>query len=417
MLSSACEEDPTQPKDQAQAPIDSPEAVVSALSYSYQTMDLGLFKSILAHDVGPNDGYHFVSSEPAVPGETEWGYDEEARIHRRMFRPQDHVASETPVPDELYLSYITINLTRLEEFTERTDLYSADHGMDGKLDPAIWRIVDAHYGTDVFFDTQSDQDFQVIGEANFVVIEDLKKKVGSSGKFQLYMWEELVPRKQSSKPSAEGSEVHTWSNVKRLYREPIDSPEAVVRALSRSYEHMDPGLFNSILAHDVGSNARYLFYLSEPTDRGETQWGYDEEVRIQRRMFRPQVHVTGEPPVPLERWLSSITIHLTRLEEFAERSDLYSANHDMDGKLDPDLWKAVDARYGTDVFFDTQSDVDFQVTGEANFVVIEDKAKPAGRSGKFLLYIWEDFGWQVKTPGSRTEVEPPAWGAIKAMYR
>jgi hypothetical protein len=180
--------------------------------------------------------------------------------------------------------------------------------------------------------------------------------------------------------------------------EPPGSPEAVVRALSYSYQTTDLGVFKSILAHDVGRNASYQFFLSEPTDLGETQWGYDEEVKIQRRMFRPDIHVTGEPPVPPDLWLSSVSINLTQLEPFGERTDLYSTSDPIgaDGKLDPAIWKAVDARYGTNVFFDTHGDNDFQVTGEANFVVIEDKTKAAGKSGKFLLFIWEDMGSQPK---------------------
>jgi hypothetical protein len=180
--------------------------------------------------------------------------------------------------------------------------------------------------------------------------------------------------------------------------EPIDSPQAVVRALAVSYQSSDLALFTSILAHDPGRNADYHFILSEPTALGETQWDYDEEVKIQRRMFRPQMQVTGETPVPAELRLRSITINLTQLAPFVERTDLYSADQGKDGKLDPDIWKAVDARYGTNVFFETQGDQspDFQVTGEANFIVIEDKTKKAGSSGKFLLYIWEDMIAQPK---------------------
>jgi len=173
---------------------------------------------------------------------------------------------------------------------------------------------------------------------------------------------------------------------------PIDSPEAVVKSLAWSYQYGDLALFKSILAHDPGRNADYRFLLSDPTDQGETEWGYDEEVKIQRRMFRPQMQVTDENPVPPELWLSSISINLTQSAPFAERTNLYSADGGKDGKLDPAIWKAVEARYGTDVFFETQGDQspDFQVTGEANFVVIEDKTKKAGSSGKFLLYTWED---------------------------
>src|SRR5262245_24548489 len=137
---------------------------------------------------------------------------------------------------------------------------------------------------------------------------------------------------------------------------PIDSPEAVVKSLAWSYQYGDLALFKSILAHDPGRNADYHFWLSDPTELGETQWGYDEEVKIQRRMFRPQMQVTGETPVPPELWISSISINLTQLAPFVERTDLYSADHGKDGKLDPDIWKAVDARYGTNVFFETQGD-------------------------------------------------------------
>ena len=197
---------------------------------------------------------------------------------------------------------------------------------------------------------------------------------------------------------------------------PITSPEAVVKALSTSYQHRDLALFKSILAHDVGRNASYVFFLSEPTELGETQWGNDEEVKIERRMFDPQVEVIEESLVPPQLWLSAISINLTQLEDFVEREDLYSANHGVDGKLDPDIWKAVDARYGTDVFFDTQSDNDFQVSGEANFVVIEDKTKRAGDSGKFLLYIWEDLGSATPKPGDRG-TSAMTWTSMKRLYR
>src|SRR5262245_11200192 len=169
---------------------------------------------------------------------------------------------------------------------------------------------------------------------------------------------------------------------------PPTSADAVVQELAYSYQHQDFEALKSILADDAPRNARYLFLLSEPTDQGDTQWGYMEEVRIHYRMFQPGHSNEGETPVPPELWLAAVEVHLTRQEPFAERKDLYSVDHGTDGKLDPDLWKAVDARYSTNVFFETQGDQtpDFQVTGEANFVVIEDLAKHAGDTGKFLLY-------------------------------
>jgi hypothetical protein len=173
----------------------------------------------------------------------------------------------------------------------------------------------------------------------------------------------------------------------------ITKPEDVVRSLSFAYQFRNYNLFASLLANDPDRNAAYIFQLSEPTQSGENEWGYTEEVRIHRRMFKPEETPPGETPVPPELWLSGVTITLTQLGPFQERTDLYSANHGADGKPDPDIWKIEDSHYSTDVFFDTQGEnsVDFQVTGEANFVVITDKTKQVGDPGKFLLYIWEDL--------------------------
>ncbi len=174
----------------------------------------------------------------------------------------------------------------------------------------------------------------------------------------------------------------------------IDSAEAAVAALARAYVTRDPDLLQSLLANEPTANATYLFLLSEPTDLGETQWGYEEEVRIHQRMFRPD---TAVPPLAAELWLQSVTITLAKQENFAERLDLYSANGGVDGKFDPARWSVVDARYTTYVFFDLAG-TDYKVEGEANFVVLEDLAKAAGASGKFLLYIWEDISVPAATP-------------------
>ena len=193
------------------------------------------------------------------------------------------------------------------------------------------------------------------------------------------------------------------------------SADAVVQSLAYSYQHQDFKALRSLLADDKARNAEYVFYLPEPTQFGETQWGHAEEVRLHRRMFDPQDTLEDEPAVPARLWLQSVEIHLTRLEPFEERKDLYSEDHGVDGKLDPDIWNAVDARYGTDVFFDTQSDTDFQVSGEANFVVIEDKTKRAGDSGKFLLYIWEDLGSAPPKPGDGG-ASAVTWTRMKSLY-
>ena len=180
----------------------------------------------------------------------------------------------------------------------------------------------------------------------------------------------------------------------------IDSPAAVVSALSRAYQTRDLALFTSLLANDKARGAEYLFLLSAPTDIGETQWGFQEESRIHQRMFKPESPPPGDPPVASELWLQSVTITLTPKESFAERPDLYTTNG---GSLDPAIWRAKDASYTTYVFFDLAG-TDYKVEGEANFIVIEDLTKVVGDTGKFLLYIWEDIN--TGTGGGKPTATP-----------
>jgi len=138
-------------------------------------------------------------------------------------------------------------------------------------------------------------------------------------------------------------------------------------------------------------NAAYFFFLNEAVN-GVTNWDLTEELRIHRRMFKPEDPLPGEQPVPAELWLNSITITLDRTaSEWGERSDLYRSDANPEG-LDPAKWKATEAEYHADVFFETQGETDYRVNGRANFVVIEDLTKPSGTDRKFLIYRWEDLG-------------------------
>jgi hypothetical protein len=162
-------------------------------------------------------------------------------------------------------------------------------------------------------------------------------------------------------------------------------PVDIIRALSYSYQYRDLQLFTSLLAHDPDRNAEYIHASCD------TSWGYDEEIRRHRRLFHPEVTEPGDPPVPPELWTRSLSLNLTQLAPFQERSDLYSTNGGADGRLDPAIWKAMDARYGVDLSVDTAGDTDYQTNGEVNFVVIEDLTKRADARGKFLLLSWEDL--------------------------
>ena len=413
-------------------PPGNPEDAIRSLEQAYEARDLVRLQSVLAHYPGRNAEFTFVPADSTLPSETPWGYDTEVALHRRMFRPEDSLPGESPVPPELWLRDVEFHVWRQTGFWERPDLYSANGGADGKLDPTIWKAMEAYFVVDALFETAEKQ-YHATSGANVVTIEDLSKPTSDPHRFSILRWEDLCPpirgdekgkgptRPTSTPPKTPPMEI-CWSEFKSLYLPTaapviIDSPEALIRAFTAAYAMRDYDRFRSLLAHDPARNADYLFFLGEPTPGGETSWGYTEEARIHQRMFEPQNTPPGDPPVPPERWLSSISINLAQLEPFQERTDLYSAGGGADGKLDPAIWSALDARYGANVFFDTQGEnsTDFQVTGEANFVVIEDKSKEIGDPGKFLIYIWEDLQSPVKPGGEGSASK--SWSSIKLLYK
>lgn len=170
----------------------------------------------------------------------------------------------------------------------------------------------------------------------------------------------------------------------------IASPADLVQTLALAYRTQNIDMFTGLLANDVENKAEYLFILDPSAEAGDPQWGYEVEVKVHQRMFEPQDTPPGQLPVPLELWLESISITLTADNSFSERTDLYESTQNPTG-LNPAKWKATDAIYSTDVLFDLQGGTDFQVTGNANFVVIEDLTKEVGDEGKFLLLTWNDL--------------------------
>jgi hypothetical protein len=196
----------------------------------------------------------------------------------------------------------------------------------------------------------------------------------------------------------------------------LDSDAAVVDGLEFAYRTRDVDLFTALLANDRGRNAGFLFLLSEPTEEGETQWGHETEARVHRRMFRPYDTLPGELPVPNDLWLQMVDITLTPLTEFSERTDLYSSDGGADGLLVPELWRAVSALYSTNVFFGMLGDTDYQVNGQADFVVIEDLTKDVGDAGKFLLFIWEELGSPSEPTASSSTRSQATWGALKQLF-
>lgn len=217
LLASACLEPVPIQQDAGPIVVDSPAAVVTALERAYEKRDLALLSSVLAHDADRNAAYVFYLHGPSDASETAWTYAEEVRIHRRMFDPTRSATGEPPVPRDLWQAGAAVSFRQITPFEERFDLYSADAGADGKLDPAIWRVTDARYSTEGLFRMKSENDYLIQGDADLVVLEDLTRGAGEDGKFCLYAWEDLgVAEKPAPGPAAILEA--TWSTWKRLYR-------------------------------------------------------------------------------------------------------------------------------------------------------------------------------------------------------
>lgn len=194
----------------------------------------------------------------------------------------------------------------------------------------------------------------------------------------------------------------------RIYLGPTD----IIGALSQAYQTRDYDFFVSLLANDPDRNAQFTFKLHEPTEDGVTEWGFETEARVHRRMFCPDCP-GFEFPLPDALWIESININLSLQTNFTERHTLYSKDNGKDGLLDPRIWKTHATTYSTDVFFAMAGELDYQVNGFADFVIIEDLTKSDNEPDRFLLFIWEDLGSSVP----RIHVEHSDWSQIKDLYR
>ena len=190
-----------------------------------------------------------------------------------------------------------------------------------------------------------------------------------------------------------------------------ESTEELVELLAVSYRDRNLDLFKSLLANDPGNRSDFLFILAPGSGIGGP-WDYDEMVSIHQRLFEPEDTPAGQTPVLTEHWLISVNITLTPSIKFSERTDLYESAVNPTG-LDPAKWKATDAVYTTDALFDLKSGNDLQVTGRANFVVIEDLTKEHGDGGKVLLLQWNDLGSGFSKSAS---VEESTWTDVLNLY-
>ena len=173
---------------------------------------------------------------------------------------------------------------------------------------------------------------------------------------------------------------------------PPDSPRQLVDTMAAAYRNLDYDLYRALFASSKADGVEFRFVLYRPTPADETEWGYDEEMRIHRRMFQPETIAADEKPLPRELWVRSITCELQPLTVFSERWDLYRSEQNPDGQLDRKQWRATEALYSTFVEWHLEGGGTFHIEGQARFIVIEDRQKASGAPGKFLIYRWEDLG-------------------------
>ena len=189
----------------------------------------------------------------------------------------------------------------------------------------------------------------------------------------------------------------------------VGSAAELIQELGRAYGRRDLARYRELLVSAPEAHAEFLFFLPEPIG-GMTAWGYDEESRIHARMFEPANTPPGEPPVPVELWVRSIAVTLVQQEAFAERTDLYTS---AGGWLDPARWRAMDARYSTDVFWDLAGGTDYHVVGGANFVVVEDLSKHGCDASRFAVFHWEDLG----AASDPAVAAATTWARMKSLYQ
>lgn len=386
----ACGDDPVKPPGPP-PPVTSPEGLVAALADAYRARCLECVDVLLS--ALPEAEFTFVVSDPNQGNPVAWGLDTERLVTRRLLRPGTLVEGELPVPPDLWLTSLDVTLAA------RSDFGLAP--LPAGLDRTRWNALSADYAHDVFFDLQGETDYQVTGSSRLTVLVDLDKADGEAGKYLLYRWEELSEA-QATFAGAVGVQPIPWSAVKALYAaaSPITSEASFIQSLANAYGRRDLVGYTSLLAEG-------FFFVLEPFEF-EPGWGRVEEVRIHERMFEPQNVPPGEPPVPSELWLTSVTISLTPQTPFVERPDLYRSPTNPEG-LDPERWRVTEATYTYSIFFELQGDTDYQANGRATFAVTADRLKFPGTPGRFALYRCEDLGTNLAS-------EAISWGTIKTLY-
>ena len=203
---------PAKPLPSPYPVIHSEKTLIESLAIAYRLRDYPKIATLFADQ--DSVSYFFILSEPTARGETSWGAAEERRIHRRMFQPESPLPGEVPVPHDFWLVAVDISLT------PETDFVALLH--PGGLNPARWRVTEATYDANVYFQLAGDTDYLAHCRAHFVVVEDkTKPEVGSPGRWLLYRWGDLPLEFGVASVAGAGTlgvQQSLWGHLKALYR-------------------------------------------------------------------------------------------------------------------------------------------------------------------------------------------------------
>jgi hypothetical protein len=193
------------------------------------------------------------------------------------------------------------------------------------------------------------------------------------------------------------------------------SPEDLVQQLATAYRTQDLQLLPGLLAADP-ELPDYVFLAPPEGGFPGQQWNRDEELRIHTRMFDPVSTQQGTSPLPEDLWISTILITLTQETPFVEVPELYASTSNPTG-ISPQRWKALEAIYGTDVLFDLEGEIDYQVNGQCRFVVVEDLQISPGEAGRLTMLRWEELPMSKAGALKPSAVRARSWGELKTLYR
>jgi hypothetical protein len=134
-------------------------------------------------------------------------------------------------------------------------------------------------------------------------------------------------------------------------------PDDSGRADSAAVEGVS-GLATSICSRacfpNTADQAPYFFFLNAPVN-GIDNWDLTEELRIHRRMFKPEDPLPGESPGAAELWLvvdHDQSVATGGILGRAHRS-LQDAGESR-AAWTPNKWKATEAEFHADILFETQ---------------------------------------------------------------